>query len=207
MTAPTSRFAAKLQEQLGFIHRSCVAFDGGHEDEAFRLAVALRVIFHDTGASISLTSHLGLKSAMMLSSSRGHRNFQDYLSYRLDLSSPIPVHALPLLGDQFKELPMAEWWSKEPVFVHGGKSYSRRIIVLSAANKDGGAHVDDELEEYYKVLCAGEYAFGVTGNLTYRGAVPFQHGVTHYAKNAHLALIRQFAHEADRSVSRFRLPV
>lgn len=87
--------------------------------------------------------------------------------------------------------------------VHGGTEYFRRMIVLSVANKDGGAHVDAELESYYEVLCGGEYALGVTGDLKYTGKPPFEQGVTHFAKNAHLALIRQFAHETLTSADHF----
>jgi hypothetical protein len=89
------------------------------------------------------------------------------------------------------------------VFVHNGQEYSRRKIILSAANKDGGAHVDIQLDKYYEILCAGEYAIGITGNLEYDVKPPFPQGVTMFPKNAHLALIRQFAHEALSSVNHF----
>jgi hypothetical protein len=111
----------------------------------------------------------------------------------------------PLLGDAFAKVPLVDWWNGESIFVHNGTQYTRKRIVLSLANKDGGAHVDEELEAYYKVLCAGEYALGITGNLTYAG--PFPQGVAIYADNAHLALARQFAHETLASQSHFGWPV
>lgn len=197
------RLTKKLNEQLRFIQRSCEAFDQGAEDEAIRIATSLRIIFHNTKMSVSLVTHLGLGGKKMLSSSRGHGNWQDYLAHQLNLSSPEPIRMLPLLGDKFKELSIENWWSNEPVFVHDAQKYSRRMIVLSAANKDGGAHVDEELEKYYEVLCAGEYSIGITGNLEYNGKPPFPQGVTQYPKNAHLALIRQFAHETLLSVAHF----
>lgn len=203
---PDQRFVDKLKEQLRFIQRSCAAFDSGAEDEALRISTALRVIFHNTQKSTALVTHLRLGDVKMLSSARGHGNYQDYLSFRIDLSSPEPVKMLPMLGANFRELPMSVWWSTEPVFVHEGEKFSRKKIILSAANKDGGAHVDESLEAYYEILCAGEYAFGITGNLTYAGAPPFQQGIAHYAKNAHLALIRQFAHETLVSANRFSSP-
>jgi len=58
--------------------------------------------------------------------------------------------------------------------------------MLSAANKDGGAHVDPKLEQYYEVLSAGEFAIGLTGNLKFAGEPLFPQGVTHYGANAHL---------------------
>lgn len=198
-----TRLTEKLREQFGFMRRSCNAFDQGAEDESIRIAASLRIIFHTTANSTSLVTHLGLGDSQMLSSSRGHGDYKDYLSFQIDLRSAEPIKALPLLGNEFKELSMDDWWRGEPVFVHDGQGYFRRKIVLSAANKDGGAHVDEALEQYYEVLCAGEYAFGITGSLEYDGPAPFQQGVTHYAKNAHLALIRQFAHEALTSVEYF----
>lgn len=84
-----------------------------------------------------------------------------------------------------------------------GTSVSRRRIILNAADKDGGAHVDPKLERFYEELMRGEWGLGITGNLTYNGPPPFEQGVTQYATNGHLALIRVFAHEvlatADQS--------
>lgn len=198
-----NRLVEKLQEQLRFIQRSCVAFDQGAEEEAIRIATSLRVIFHNTNASTSIISYLELSAKKMLSSSRGHGDWKDFLSHQLNLSSPAPIRMRPLLGNQFIELSIEDWWRNESVFVHNAQKYSRRKIILSAANKDGGAHVDENLEKYYEVLCAGEYAIGITGNLEYKGKPPFPQGITIYPRNAHLALIRQFAHETLTSVTHF----
>ena len=200
------RLCQKLKEQLAFIGRSCSAFDQGMEEEAIRIAAALRIIFHDAGRSVSLLAHLGLHDGRMLSSARGHGDFKDYLSIQINLGSSTPAAMTPMLGRRFTKLSINQWWKHEPVFVHAGERYPRRRIILSVANKDGGAHVDAELENYYEVLCAGEYAIGITGDLQYPGAPPFPQGVTHFPKNAHLALIRQFAHETLASAKEFSWP-
>jgi hypothetical protein len=199
-----ARLTEKFLEQLRFMERSCQAFDQGAEDEAIRLATSLRIIFHDATTSTSLIKHLKFGAQKMLSSSRGFGNWEDYLSNQFDLTSPQPMKMLPILGDKFKELTIDQWWRRESVFVHLGKSHPRRKIILSVANKDGGAHVDEQLEEYYEYLCAGEYAVGISiDNLKFSGETPVEQGMTHYAKNAHLALIRQFAHETLVSVAHF----
>jgi hypothetical protein len=199
-----TRLTEKFQEQLRFMERSCQAFDQGTEDEAVRLATSLRVIFHTTTKSTSLVTHLKFGAKKMLSSSRGHGNWQDYLSIQIDLRSAQPVKALPLLGSQFRELAIDQWWRQEPVFVHLGEKHTRRKIILSVANTDGGAHVAEKLEKYYEYLCAGEYAIGINGdNLKYDGTPPFEQGVIHFPRNAHLALIRQFAHEAMIAIKHF----
>jgi hypothetical protein len=140
---------------------------------------------------------------MMLSSSKGHGDWRDYLAQQINLSSPQPVSMIPLLGNKFRELSIEDWWRHEPVFIYNSQEYSRRSLILSAANKDGGAHVDDVLEKYYEYLCSGEDTIGIIGNLEYEGDPPFPQGVTIYPKNAHLALIRQFAHETLVSVNHF----
>src|SRR5258706_109344 len=199
MPPPDQRATLKLQEQIRFIERSCAIFDAGAHDEALRLATSLRIIFHDKGQSVSLVTQLNQRGENMLSSSRGHGDYKDYLSFRIDISSSEPLITLPLLGTNFREIPLYEWWQHESVFVHKGEAHSRKKIILSAAGKDGGAHVDQALEAYYEILSAGEYGFGITGDLKYHGNAPFKQGVTHYSKNAHLALIRQFAHETVAS--------
>jgi uncharacterized heparinase superfamily protein len=55
------RFHHKLAEQLRFIRRSSDAFDRGEEEEALRIAVSLRTIFHDTTQSVSILRHIGMK--------------------------------------------------------------------------------------------------------------------------------------------------
>ena len=98
----------------------------------------------------------------MLSTSRGHGDYRDYLAYRLDLTSPTPIAAVPMLGTKFQTISFNDWWCHEPVFVHEGHKFSRQTIVLSAAHKDGGAHVDRHLEKYYKILSTGHLALLAT---------------------------------------------
>src|SRR6266545_3514326 len=50
----TRYMRSQLQRQLGFLKRSCEDFDAGQHDEGLRIAVSLRVLFHDTSASTSL---------------------------------------------------------------------------------------------------------------------------------------------------------
>jgi hypothetical protein len=111
----------------------------------------------------------------------------------------------PFLGDELVEMPLRAWWDDDPVFVHDEVTFTRKKIVLSVANKDGGVHVDADLEEYYSVLSAGRYAkaTNVTKHLTYDGPPPFKREDPVYPDNAHLALVRQLAHEVLRSARHF----
>ena len=188
VTAQNLRFAEKMREQLRFLQRSCAAFDSGAEDEALRIATALRVIFHNTPKSTSLIAHLGLSDVKMLSSSRGHGDYHDYLSFRIDFSSPEPVKTSPILGAQFRELPLSTWWATESVFVHDGEKFSRKMIVLSAANKDGGAHVDSKLSAEYEALAKD----GAVGSFVYQTQ---GQKVEAPIQDAHLVSLRQLGYE------------
>lgn len=202
------RFHRKLGEQLRFIGRSSKTYDQGMEEEALRIAVSIRIIFHDTKHSVSLLNHLDMEGGNILSSTRGLGDWQDYLSQKIDLASTTPVRMIPVLGNNFRQITIKDWWDGETAFSCLGTKFTRKKIILSVANKDGGAHVDKELERYYEILCSGEYAFGVTGkNLKYDGKEPFEQGVKHYPKNAHLALIRQFSHEVLLSSKHYSWPV
>lgn len=199
------RFIKKFQEQFQFIQRSCRSYDEGYEDESIRLATSLRVIFHNTMASTSLIKHLNFNNKIMLSSSGGQGNILDLLSWVIDINSPQPVKTRPQLGDKFRQISIKEWWDIEQVFTYKTQKYTRKKIILTATNKDGGAHVDEELDKFYEALSAGSGIDGIsiTGNLTYNGEPPFQQGVNQSAKNVQLSLIRQFAHEFLAAVTHF----
>ncbi|VBA59310.1 hypothetical protein [Mycobacterium attenuatum] len=191
-----ARMRTKLREQLGFLERSAAHFDSGHEDEALRLATTMRVLFHDTPQSTSLLSLLSMRNTTMLSTPRtDFADWRDFLNQRIDLSAAEPVPLIPKLGDQFMPVPFSTWWESDAVANDSGMTVARKRIVLGAANKDGGAHVDPKLQRFYENLAKGKYALGISGNLTYDGPAPFEQGVTIYPSNGHLALLRQFAHE------------
>lgn len=206
-----ARLGEKLREQLGFLHRSAKAFDEGHEEEGLRLATVMRVLFHDTfnkrtGKPISaaLMTQLAMSDSVMLSTPRTDlADWRDFLSVRIDLKSPSPTALIPRLDLQLVEVSLPTWWGTDSVTNADGTSVSRRRLICSAANKDGGAHVDPKLERFYEELMKGAWSLGITGDLTYDGPPPFEQGITHYPKNGHLELIRQFAFEVLTTAQRF----
>jgi hypothetical protein len=206
------RFRAELRKQLGFLERSATAFDEGHEDEGVRLASVMRVLFHDTfypktgkPNSISLMTHLAMREGTMLATPpTSLADWRDFLAVKIDLSSATPSSLLPRLDLHLIEVPFATWWASDSVKAKA--SVSRRRLITNAANKDGGAHVDRKLERFYQELMHADWSLGITGDLTYDGPPPFEQGVTQYPKNAHLALLRQFAYEVLATAQRFEWP-
>lgn len=200
-----TRFERKWEEQVRFVDASCRSYDAGTESEALRIAVSLRVLFHDTATSTSLVSHLGIKDHNLLSSKISMNPLGEYTSFvriEMNFASPTPVRAVPVLGDSFDRVPLDTWWRTQPVYSFDQRQYYRRDLVLAAANQDGGAHVDAKLNAFYVDLASGVHSLGVDGkNLKYKGTAPFDQSKIQYPQNLHQAMIRQFGHEFLASVS------
>lgn len=150
-------FSAYLKEQLGFITASCAACDAGHTAEGVRIGTSLRVLFHQTPKSTSLLTHMGATGISLLSTTHG---------LPPDMPTPLAFDGMfrhsttgglqPKLGSgSYKGfLPMTEWWTQVVIVIKGAK-LSRRDLALTAANKDGGAHIDVALPAGYKALVEG----------------------------------------------------
>jgi len=185
----------QLADQFRFLETSAAAFDSGFEGEAKRLAVTLRVLFHDTKNSHSLLGLLGRKAIECWS-----------LAFPPTPGSLIPHGSLVagVFGPQNKpryvaplddvpekdQIPLDKWWTTS-VFLHpDGGLLSRRDLVLAAANQDGGAHVDPALDETYARF-SRDNALGWT--------YPDQGGQTPLS-GATQAAIRQIAHEVLKTL-------
>lgn len=159
-------FKVRMREQLGFLQRSADAFDAGHREEAIRIGTVLRTIFHDTRNSTSLLRHLNALS-VLIRSEAPDRKKQDlaleYLTivgeFSWSLASILPSATAgsflpsvdPSNPGRMIEAPL--WWNE--TFAHiNGVNYTRQKLVLWAANKDGGAHVDDDIPADYERLKA-----------------------------------------------------
>ncbi|MFC1908223.1 hypothetical protein ACFLWT_02340, partial [Chloroflexota bacterium] len=57
-----------LKDQIAFMKISANSYDNGFEDEAKRLAVAIRILVHDTPQSTSLLTQLDKKGILFHSS-------------------------------------------------------------------------------------------------------------------------------------------
>jgi len=172
-----------LIQQLGFLQRSAAAFDEGDQAEALRIAVALRVIFHDTRKSKSLLTQLGIKitakvlTSILPSLSQNEKTGANMMRIPLWLKKT-GVRIPPLAdGERNEFIPAVEWWD-EVVMLR----FSRKHIVLAAANQDGGAHVDADPDATTRALVKG------VGNLAIGSErKPLD--------NHHFFLLRQFAYE------------
>ena len=185
----SQNFVEQLKRQIIFLGNSVALYDSGCRQEAIRMATTIRILFHDTNASTSLLKHLGIKGTIRIPTTAisvepesvceidfgelmGGMIFSQELEYTL-IQKEAPTIAAP------------DWWV-QPVFVRNGSLISRRQIVLAAAHKDGGAHVD-ELDDDLRAVKEG---FWIRTQTRPDGAI-----VSEPVENNHFRIIRRFSDE------------
>lgn len=142
-----------LAEQIEFLKLSTHSYDNGFQSESKRLAVTARVLLHDTASSTSLLNMLSMKTIKFYDTSAPHdeSNLMSHSSLTQMGMRKGKAHVLPTLdGGPFqRHINFDPWWNGI-VFVDKDKNeFSRKDIVLSLANKEGGAHVDKNLDDAY----------------------------------------------------------
>ena len=189
-----SDFKAHLRRQLGFLELSCSSYDAGHTYEGIRIATVARVLIHNTKNSTSLLTHLGAHNIALSSTVASIPPIGTIMfggMGRLTFTTgptPSGTWKASTSSDSVKtRLSASDWWS-QIVYVLRDTRLSRKDLVLSAADKDGGAHVDATLTPAYETLItSGERGFfyyptGDKGTFT-----PIM--------DAHLVYLRQIGHE------------
>ncbi|MFC7942721.1 hypothetical protein ACFUPZ_05610 [Microbacterium oxydans] len=148
----------RLSEQLELMDLYCEQFDNGRQITSLSLSTAIRVLVHDTTTSHSVLGLLGVKDQMRLADQSDYQSlaqFEDPRATRLNGSEPgLVVAMFPAEGEPFfvprfetpdETVPsrtFEDWWKRPTMSDDSGFEFSRRNLVLTVANKSGGAHVD-----------------------------------------------------------------
>jgi hypothetical protein len=187
-------FGQLLAEQLRFLAASAQSYDNGFEGEAKRLAVAIRVLVHETKTSHSLLGQVGKRDAMFWDAAVGNEsgNVATYGGLVFTQLSEGAARYVAMLDGvpTSRQVPFEDWWNASVFAAPGGISLSRKDLVLAAANQDGGAHVDPSLDEAYASLSRD--------NLM--GAFVGERGSERPMPGPESAAIRQIAHEVLKTV-------
>lgn len=203
MEASRKRIRLELQQSLtkhlGFLARSTEWYDAGHQSEAERIAVTLRVLFHSTEVSRALVQQLGMGNMLLRSSHdepQGGTNWKPLIHLDVVEGPVRELQAAPLLAkaNPRRLLALSKWWDEEPVFMSLFPDHrcTRRELVLSLSNKDG-AHVDSRLSEFDDALRTF-YDLTVSVERQIEGREP-QKSKDYRVGNALHASVRQIAYE------------
>lgn len=144
------------EDQIEFIQESLISFDNGKEKEARRIAVAIRIMFHDTAKSSSIYRQLDKDIIFkLLSDLYSPANLLSSWGLLQLHMSPEGFAYLANLDESSREriffMTFDDWWN-QIVFDDKSHYFTRRDIIMFVANKDGGAHVDSEISESYSKL-------------------------------------------------------
>lgn len=186
-----------LEEQLRFLAASADAYDSGFEGEAKRLAGTIRVLLHHSRTSHALLEQLGILSSSRFFDSalpNPPGNLSTYSGLLVMAHLKDGANYLALLDDHQigpgEWVSFSNWWSCT-VFVDSSKrGITRKDLVLSVANQDGGAHVDPALNQAYADLSRSNSL----------GWMRRRHGDARPMGPPHLAAVRQIAHETLKTL-------
>lgn len=147
---------AHLREQLEFLANSAAAYDSGAKHEAKRIAAVIRTLLHDTPKSHALLGQIGAQNVTLMTTVEPlpppRPNPDGTQTYAVRVNSPfgvvktsdsgvelVPLCAAPRPCYQ-AFIPVIDWWNE--IVWNRPVKMTRRELVLSAANTDGGSHVD-----------------------------------------------------------------
>ena len=149
-----------LREQIEFLKASCDSFDRGFTGEAKRIATNIRILVHDTSQSISLLKQLNLKiidfynSSAKIESSNALTHM-GLVYMRLELVGGGSEY-LPFLDDVLPDVERVDsfnnWWTEVVIKDKNHNLFTRKDIVLSVCNKEGGTHIDPKLDTKFENL-------------------------------------------------------
>lgn len=204
---PKEDLIKHLHKQLGFLKNSCAAYDKGFEDEACRIAVAIRILLHDTKNSHSLLQSLAIKGKIDYWNSAAPIDPRNLISStqlvilqaKSDGQGSMTSTYQPRLDDGLTPFKgdwqsYQYWWSSQGVLKDNKKKeFTRKDLVLLVANKDGGAHVDTNLDQEYAELLKFNSA----------GWVKIVNGVeTPFDNDPVYASVRQIGHELLKTLEK-----
>ncbi len=145
-----------FRDQLKFLVVSVQAYDQGEKAEAKRLALALRILIHDTARSSSLMNQLELKTMPFLDTAlvdgKGQPAVMGLVAIRVDPKTAQATFR-PNLDSitSGRKVTFDQWWNWV-VLIDKNNQFTRKDLVLWLADQDGGAHVDPDLDAAYAAL-------------------------------------------------------
>jgi hypothetical protein len=159
---PAQYYIERLDEQARFLRRSLGAFYAGDLEEAVRVAVVLRTLVHDTPKSRALLRHLRGSYRELEILDMEHPVGEVFLHLAVGMRigpGTVLSPSVDLGAMSYRKATLGDWW-EAPVIefvtrLGGRRKYTRKMLALILANKEGGAHVDANEDLGYTALLEG----------------------------------------------------
>lgn len=168
-----------FEETINALLDVCELYDEGKFIHSRFISVALRTLVHDTSSSTSIFTHVNIKKNIkmidtgiesnkdtaLLVSLLGGRYIYEPLAFTVlsyPRSHPIIVPRFMVWYECHNHINFNKWWEKS-VLINNEKRYTRKDIILIAANKFGGAHVDKNIDKQFYKLATNIESLAVFG--------------------------------------------
>lgn len=143
----------KLKDQVQLLRVLGDSFDSGTRVVGYPLATTIRILVHQTQSSDALLAQMGELSKMRFLDTSLPINPQNLLKSHgglvlMKMTSGTGVEWVPrkevppMPSAPPRQVPFRSWWDSDVTRDSAGNLWSRRSMVLSVANKEGGAHID-----------------------------------------------------------------
>jgi hypothetical protein len=193
----------KLKDQLELLHMLGDAFDSGTRVVGYPLATTVRVLVHQTATSHALLAQLGelhkmrfLDTALPIDPRNLLQAHGGLVLMKMTSGTGIEwvprKEVPPMPRAQPQEVPFRSWWEGNVTRDGEGTLWSRRRMVLSIANIEGGAHIDPTQPLDIRAI-EEENSMGWTYNDSLVSDQPASNGPL-------LPSIRQVAYEVEESI-------
>ena len=167
MTRTRNEIIEAFIRQRRAMFASCKAYDTGEKWEALRLSVCVYNLVHDHGSIQSLLSQLDAKQKVPFVAS-GHEitdqirkianrftpliEFERYKDHPPGSRIPefVPISTfLKNRGAQpnFRMLSFEDWWETDLIFFEDKQVLSRKRLVFTLRNQEGGGHFSNEMRD------------------------------------------------------------
>jgi hypothetical protein len=154
----------KLEEQRHLLRKSIAEFASGDLAEAVRLAIAMRVLVHETGSCKPLLGQLtgNYLQLKVLDNRPAKEDTKARAGTKKMVVMSVPIRVQlsergvflnpTLEPEHYEPSILGKWWTRPSLILPGLGGISRKEIIVGLADKEGGAHVDVNLPQRYRQL-------------------------------------------------------
>lgn len=143
---------AAYEVQLRALEASCAGYDAGNVWESVRLATSVYTLVSDGGRkNQSIVTRLGLRRKILFLASGPKIEGSNVLMYQPLVALRLQRHPDnsrsatygPLLGAQpenHRWVRRDEWWNSDQIYRNGPMTMTRKRLVFTLRNQEGGSH-------------------------------------------------------------------
>lgn len=153
-----------LKEQIELLELVCDAYDSGKKVSAKMIASVVRTLVHDTDKSYSLLGLLSLKTEQFFDTctsiglpgqTDGYKRIGSFAGI-VGLGIGSTPDYIPYLDEvptgAFGRVRFDEYWNRVVLIDATGHKFTRRQLILTVTNEEGGAHVDPTINKKFDAL-------------------------------------------------------